>query len=304
MDSTVNVNGESKKKAVWKKIVNFPLVPILEVLAIGIVGSLLSQYVLYRVFIPFENEENAAVVEFLATYALTGGIVIISLLYMWLIRSYKPMLEFMWTRLKGNNLKMAFIGLLAGFGMNTLAVGAAVLNNNIVLRYTGGSIALFVLFFLAVLIQASNEEILCRCFLYHRFSKIFKNNAVGIFIASTLFGVFHIFNPGATVLAIITVILAGLAFGLLVYAFDSFWMAVTAHLGWNYSQNIIYGLPNSGAVSTFSMFKLDASTATDSLVYNVNFGVEGTLSTCVGFLLVDIALILYTVKFKKKPTNV
>ncbi len=31
------------------------------------------------------------------------------------------------------------------------------------------------------------------------------------------------------------------------------------HMAWNYTQNIIFGLPNSGIVSGFSLFKLDAA---------------------------------------------
>ena len=151
---------DSKKKSIWKVIMNFPLVPLIEVVAIAIVGSLLSEFVLKRVFIPFEIGPNAPVVGFLAAYALTAGTVIAAIFYMKLVRPYRPMLKTMWTNVSGNNIKMAFIGLLIGFGTNTLAVAAAVLNNNIVLRYTGGSIILFVLFFFAVLIQASNEEII------------------------------------------------------------------------------------------------------------------------------------------------
>ena len=48
----------------------------------------------------------------------------------------------------------------------------------------------------------------------------------------------------------------------------SFWRALHQR---NFTQNILLGLPNSGNVVPFSIFKLEG--AADSLVYNVGFGI-------------------------------
>ena len=79
---------------------------------------------------------------------------------------------------------------------------------------------------------------------------------------------------------------------------------MAAHAMWNFNQNIIFGLPNSGAVSPVSILKLDASTAVDSFAYNVGFGVEGTILACV--VLILGSLLIWWIGRKKgmKPTEV
>ena len=59
------------------------------------------------------------------------------------------------------------------------------------------------------------------------------------------------------------------------------------HTGWNFTQSILFGLPNSGTVSSYSLFKLEAASARSGLFYNVNFGVEGSIGAVVviGILL-------------------
>ena len=64
------------------------------------------------------------------------------------------------------------------------------------------------------------------------------------------------------------------------------------HTGWNFTQSILFGLPNSGVVSAYSVFRLDAASARDGFFYTVNFGVEGSLGSVI-ILGAVAALILY-----------
>jgi hypothetical protein len=73
---------------------------------------------------------------------------------------------------------------------------------------------------------------------------------------------------------------------------------MAAHTAWNFTQNIIFGLPNSGSVVPYSIFMLDASTARDSLFYNVGFGVEGTVFADILLIAAAIGLYLW---YKKHP---
>ena len=59
------------------------------------------------------------------------------------------------------------------------------------------------------------------------------------------------------------------------------------------AENILYGLPNSGNVSLYSVFKLDASTAMNSFAYNVGFGIEGTIVADVVLILATVAIYLW-----------
>lgn len=304
MDNTVNTaNLEKVKKPIWQKILDFPLVPIVEILLLLVLGKYVGTFIA-NLFRFFANEQNIDSVRFLAGQFATAGVVIVQILYMWLVKPHRPMLKTLGRKIPGNNMKLAIIGLLVGLLMNVSAIMVALVNKNVSFHIGGGSIIMFILFFIAIIFQASNEEILCRCFLYHRFNKIFKRPAVAMFIASTLFGFLHLLNPGVSPLAIINVILAGLWLGLLMYCFDSIWMAIAAHLGWNYSQSIIFGLPNSGSASAFSLLKYDMASATNSFAYNVDFGVEGTVFVCIMLLVIDCGLIVYAITKKKQPTDI
>ena len=75
------------------------------------------------------------------------------------------------------------------------------------------------------------------------------------------------------------------------------WCASAIHAAWNFTQNIIFGLPNSGQVSPFSIFKLTA--AKDTFAYNVDFGVEATILS----MIVEIVGIVLVVVIGQKLTG-
>ena len=61
---------------------------------------------------------------------------------------------------------------------------------------------------------------------------------------------------------------------------------------WNYTQNLIFGLPNSGIVSEASFFHMDAVNATSNWIYDYTFGVEGAVPGVFVDLLLGV-LCLY-----------
>jgi hypothetical protein len=102
----------------------------------------------------------------------------------------------------------------------------------------------------------------------------------------------HMGNPGFTATAGSQIFLAGVIWSLIVYYYDSIWVAFWFHAAWNYTQNIIFGLPNSGIISEYSIFKLEAASARNGLFYNVNFGVEGSIGSSLILLVMIIVLIV------------
>ena len=92
-----------------------------------------------------------------------------------------------------------------------------------------------------------------------------------------VFMALHMGNPGVTNLGLLQVFLIGVLFSLIVYYWDSLWTVIWAHTAWNFSQSIVFGLPNSGIVSKYSVFKLEAASARDGIFYNTSFGVEGSM---------------------------
>jgi hypothetical protein len=68
-------------------------------------------------------------------------------------------------------------------------------------------------------------------------------------------------------------------------------MCIAVHTAWNFTQNFLFGLPNSGIVSESSFLHLEA--AKDSLFYDVVFGIEGTLSSVIVIAVFGAAVVYF-----------
>lgn len=208
-------------------------------------------------------------------------------------------------KLKGNNLPGLLIGLLLGFLQNGACILAAYLNHDIELKFNHVNLIYLIPIFIAVFIQSSAEEIVCRGFLYYRLEKSYQKPWLAIIISASFFGALHLTNPGVTVLSVISIIAVGVQYSLIVYYTDSMWCVFAAHASWNFTQNIVFGLPNSGQLSEYSIFTLNADTAKDSLFYNVGFGVEGTLFADILLIVCCIVIFLLRNKLRcKEKTDI
>lgn len=248
-------------------------------------------------FVPFFTSSDAAVTGVI--YFEFIGIWIIALLYMWLTKKNRPILAHIGGKRRGNNWKNLLIGLAIGFGMNGFCILVAWLHKDIVLYFDSFHPVSFLLIFIAVFVQSSAEELMCRGFLYQRLRMSYKHPAVAILGNSALFALLHLLNDGVTILSLLNIFVVGILFSLMVYYMDSLWCAMAAHAAWNFMQNIIFGLPNSGIVLPYSVFKLDASTATDSFAYNVGFGIEGTIFADAVLIIACIILFIWGKKKNK-----
>lgn len=236
-------------------------------------------------------------------YAVFIGIWIVALLW-FLLPKNRPIYKAISTKVKGNNILMLLVGTVIGFALNGLCILAAYLHQDIKLYFDSFRPISFIVIFLLVFIQSSAEELVCRGFLYQRLLRRYKKPAIAIIGNAVLFGALHLGNNGVTVLAILNIILFGILASLIVYYMDSLWCAMAVHAAWNFTQNILFGLPNSGNVVPYSVFKLDASTALDSFAYNVGFGVEGTVVAVIVQVLACLAIWFWGTKTGKKGTNI
>ena len=218
-----------------------------------------------------------------------------------MVKKDRPILKALWTAPKGNNIKYLGLGFLIGFVLNIICAIVAVLNKDISLQYDSFNFIKLLLLFIAVFIQSSAEEMVCRGFIFQRLRRGYRHPAVAIILNSLLFTSMHLFNPGASVISMTAVLVAGLLFSLMVYYMDSIWCAMAAHTAWNFTQNLILGLPNSGMVSPVSVFKLDAATAKSSFAYSVEFGLEGSITGITVMIITGIVIIV--LYHKKEITN-
>ncbi len=186
-----------------------------------------------------------------------------------------------------NGFGMLGKGLLLGFLTNFICIICALLHGDIKLYFETSitMIPYFLFSLFCVCIQSSAEELWCRGFMYERLHERYPL-WVSIAINGILFGLLHMFNPGVSALPIIGIIVTGVSYSLLRWYSGSIWIAMGIHTGWNFTQNFLFGLPNSGLVSEASLFHLDASVANSSWVYDYGFGVEGGVPA----IIVDAAI--------------
>ncbi len=219
-----------------------------------------------------------------------------------LMKGNRPMWKAFWYNGKGNNGRGLLFGILLGFGANALCVLLSYLKGDIRLSFHGIDPVLVLTFFAAIFIQSGAEELVDRLYLYQKLRRRYRSPLVAIFVNSLVFMALHMANPGFTFLAGCQIALIGVLFSLLVYYYDSLWAAIGFHAAWNYTQNILFGLPNSGIVSAYSVFRLDAASARNGLFYNVGFGVEGSIGASLVLLLI-IAAIYYVNRGKGEKTD-
>ena len=222
-----------------------------------------------------------------------------------LIRKNRPLFKAYGTGCKGNNAVNLLIGLLIGIGMNGAAILMAWMHGDIRMYFDKFEPVPFIILFIAVFVQSAAEEMVCRGFIYQRVLRTYRNRFwLAVIINSVFFGMIHLGNDGISAMAVVDLVVTGLLFSAMVYYFDSLWMAMAAHAGWNFTQSILAGLPNSGNVVPYSVFRLDAASARDSFFYNVAFGVEGTVPAITIQVVVLAALVAIGIKLGGKPTDI
>lgn len=253
-------------------------------------------------FIPFMTGSDVMVTATL--YFEFIGIWVLTILYLRLTPKSKPILKAIGRTASGNTWLGLLIGTVIGFGLNALCILAAWLHRDISLYYDSFQPLYLILIFVAVFIQSSAEELLCRGFLYQRLMRSYGKPVVAIVVNSLFFALMHLMNDGVTVLSLLNIFVVGILFSLMVYYMDSLWCAMAAHAAWNFTQNILFGLPNSGIVVPYSVFRLEASTARNSFAYNVGFGIEGTLLADAVLILACVGLYLWGRKYGRKPLDV
>lgn len=290
---------KKEKKLLKHKLTDNLLVVYFITLVLIILGQALG---LQLEFIPFLVNTDVGITA--TMYFEFIGIWIVAVLYMRFTKKNRPILKLIGRKGTNNNWKTLLIGLGIGFGLNGICILAAWLHKDIALHFDSFQPIYFVIVFIAVFIQSSAEELLCRGFLYQRLMRSYKSPAVAIIGSSLFFALMHLLNDGVTVLSVLNIFTVGILFSLLVYYANSIWCAMALHAAWNFTQNIIFGLPNSGMVVPYSVFKLDAATANNSFAYNVGFGIEGTVLADLMLILACVCIYLWGRKYGKKPCDV
>lgn len=232
-------------------------------------------------------------------YAIFWGIWAVTLLVVLTFRKKnKVVLDAIRPNNTGNTLKKLLLGFLIGFLLNGICVLVAFWHGDFKLYFDKFEPFHLLLLFLVVFIQSSAEEVVCRGFLYQRIKARYQNITFAVITNSLLFAVLHLENDGISILGFTDLLLSGIFFSLFVAKYDSLWMAMACHTTWNFTQNIIFGLPNSGARSQYAIFMMNKSSAVSSFAFDKTFGLEGTILSVAVTCVASIAIYYWA---RKKP---
>ncbi len=192
----------------------------------------------------------------------------------------------------GNTGKNFLLGLLFGFLMNGFCIAVAAIRGDVFFTKGNARLGFLLIAFVCVLIQSAAEEYVNRVYLYQRLKRGYPGKPwIPVLFSAICFSLAHMGNQGMTWVSYSMIFLIGIFFALVIHFFDSAWIVFGLHTAWNYSQSIVFGLPNSGMVLPCSFLKLEASVAEKTVAYDPVFGIEGTyLAVAIAALAIVVTL--------------
>ena len=147
-------------------------------------------------------------------------------------------------------------------------------------------------FFIGFTLVGWNEELLSRG--YHLQTIASGINLFwGVVISSAVFGLLHIFNPGATWVSTLGIFFAGvyLAYGYL--RTKQLWLSIGLHIGWNFFEGVVFGFPVSG-LDVYALTRINVHGP--EIWTGGIFGPEAGLIVLPSLVLGGLLIYLYTRK--------
>lgn len=142
--------------------------------------------------------------------------------------------------------------------------------------------------FLLFLLVAFSEEIIFRGVIQPLLLDIPLPKPIALIIASLLFMLAHLNNPGLDWIPLLNLFLAGMFFGMFMLYNQNLWFPISAHLFWNWIQGPILGYKVSGLTSVTPLIQIKE--IAPKWVTGGDFGFEGSV-LCSVLLLIAIASI-------------
>ncbi len=121
------------------------------------------------------------------------------------------------------------------------------------------------------------EETLVRAILFRLLWRAFGPLPAFI-VSAAVFGVSHIFNPGATVVSVLCIALeAGIMLGALYALTGRLWVSIGVHAAWNFTQGYVFGAAVSGGEAGPAVAHSVARSSASVLLTGGSFGPEASL---------------------------
>ena len=189
-----------------------------------------------------------------------------------------------------SNLLSILVGGVYGFSAMGICIFAASFHGDIVItRLPQINVPLIVFAVFAVFLQASIEEIESRGFVFGKMYEEGVPLALAVLFSSLFFAFIHAANPGFGLVPFISIVVIGAQFALIYHYFGNIWFTCASHMMWNFTQDFIFGLPDSGNKAAVSIF--DTKINGSSFFYDATFGIEGSYMAITVNALLCIAVI-------------
>ena len=104
------------------------------------------------------------------------------------------------------------------------------------------------------------------------------------------FSYIHAANPGFGWLPLTSIFVVGVLLALCYYYFGTIWFCCTAHMMWNFTQDFVFGLPDSGKPAVVSLF--NSTVNGSSFFYDETFGIEGSYMAIVVNILACVVVVV------------
>ena len=275
------IDGGAPAKPLWRRIYEFPLVAMVIAVAVFIL-ALAGSILIAKLLPPMDKT-----IRDIAKATLTVGLI-------W--AAYKLIIRHLGEHPR-DDLPLAEapkglgIGLLFGFLLFTLVVGVAAIADVYNIIGPGGTGALISALIATAILPGFMEELLFRGILF-RWLEEFGGSWFALALTSALFGIGHIFNPGATALSSFAIALeAGVLLGGAYMLTRNLWLAMGLHAAWNFTQGEIFDVPVSGLDSHGLV---EARLSGPQILSGGTFGLEASviamvIATSAGVVLVVLA---------------
>ena len=281
------MNGENRKKSQFHSIVETAITVFVLGYGLHYIGYFLrARY--------FRLIEGLALDEGIAHVLIYSGHVIylaVMLIYALAVRKdRKYILSFTRDRL-GRNIRYALSGVVTGFALMGICVFAAASNGNLEIRPAAAvSIPVFVFATFAVFIQATVEEIESRAFVFGKMNDEGVPLIPATVVSAFFFSYIHVAKAGFGWLPLTSIFVVGVLFALCYHYFGTIWFCCTAHMMWNFTQDFVFGLPDSGTPAVVSLFNTTVNGS--SFFYDETFGIEGSYMAIVVNALACVVIVV------------
>jgi CAAX protease family protein len=141
------------------------------------------------------------------------------------------------------------------------------------------------------------EELIFRGAIFRLLSSVFGMwGALGL--SSGLFGALHVSKPGADLMAVLGIILAGgIPLAALYVLTRRLWASIGYHIGWNFTEAYVFGAQVSGSAAGVSLYQVQPVPGVDPILSGGAFGPEASVVTVVLGFLLTVALLAVVKRF-------